>query len=542
MASNIPLTCLQWQVSPESTWARDVDECERFYITSSRKENGCFPVSGCASFNVNPDDSMPTIDEENRVEAALKKAWITLRYQHPTLGSRIEHDEDGDRLRRMYRSFDTDDEQESWVGSTFKVVDTDLGPLEWFNNNTAAAFETATVFFVRSKGQGSDRRAIFLRCPHDVSDGVGVLQLVNQLFDYTAMAFEQGDEYSLPKWGKEHENLSPCIRIAAKMPESLTEAQTKRLEEIQTQNGTIYKHQGLLALPSRPTIADGVVKDSKLIRLSHTVPKDLTSQILRGCKDVASGVSVTHVFMSALAMALSEVQPQKEDSYPVRYVNHSMINLRPYCGEPYDTPAHAAAAYHTISTQALGIDLVVPGSSDQTTGDHAAEMRRILPQVQDFFNDIRPVPSEEIHEQVAFAPSTFESFTSPSGVDPHAVSEPPFCPVALSSIGNVSSTVQQSHGPFKLASVWAASEPMGAGVALFLGSWDGQLELCGVFDTRYHEPGYVESFLERILICVRGGLGIDEISSTDEVKPAESPHDKKRKRAESDHRAGPCEV
>ncbi|KAJ4255225.1 hypothetical protein NW757_004738, partial [Fusarium falciforme] len=158
MASNIPLTCLQWQVSPESTWARDVDECEIFYITSSRKENGCFPVSGCASFNVNLDDSMPTIDGENRVEAALKKAWITLRYQHPTLGSRIEHDEDGDRLRRVYRSFDTDDEQESWVGSTFKVVDTDLGPLEWFNNNTAAAFETATVFFVRSKGQGSDRR------------------------------------------------------------------------------------------------------------------------------------------------------------------------------------------------------------------------------------------------------------------------------------------------------------------------------------------------------------------------------------------------
>ncbi|KAH7268544.1 hypothetical protein B0J15DRAFT_486782 [Fusarium solani] len=541
MASNTPLSRLQWQVSPEGTWARDVDECERFYITSSRKENGCFPVSGCASFGVTSVNSMPTIDEENRVEAALKNAWIMLRYQHPTLGSRIEHDEDGDRLRRVYQSFDTDDEQESWVGSTFQVVDTDLGPLEWFNNNTAAAFETATVFFVKSKGQDSDRRTIFLRCPHDVSDGVGVLQLVDQLFEHAAQAFEEGNEYSLPKWGKEHENLSPCIRIAAKIPDTLSEAQTERLEKIQTQNGTIYKHQALLALPSSSTPAN-CVQDGKLIRLSYTVPKDLTSQILRGCKDVASGVSVTHVFMSALAMALSEVQPRKEDPYPVRYVNHSMINLRPYCQEPYNTPAHAAAAYHTISTRALGIDLVVPNSSDQTTGDHAAEMRGVLPQVQDFFNDIRPVPSEEIHEQVAFAPSTFKSFTSPSGVDPHVVSEPPFCPVALSSIGNVSSMVQQGHGPFKVTNVWAASEPMGAGVALFLGSWDGQLELSGVFDTRYHAPGYVERFLARILICVCGGLGIDEISSTDEVKPAESPHDKKRKRAKSDHCVVPCEV
>ncbi|KAI8665402.1 hypothetical protein LRP88_04089 [Fusarium phalaenopsidis] len=314
---------------------------------------------------------MPTIDEENRVKAALKKAWIRLRYQHPTLASRIELDEDGDRLRRVYRSFDTDDEQETWVGSTFKVVDTDIGPLEWFNNNTAAAFETASLFFMRSNGQDIYRPTIFLRCPHDVSDGVGVLQLINQLFDYAAMAFEQGDEYFLPKWGKEYENLSPCIKIAANIPEALSKAQTGRLEKIQKQNGTIYKHQGLLALPSSSTHASGV-QDGKLMRLSHTVPKDFTSKILRGCKDVASGVSVTHVFMSALAMALSEVQPRKEDSYPVRYVNHSMINLRPYCGEPYNTPAHAAAAYHTISTQALGIDLVVPGSSDQTTGDHAA--------------------------------------------------------------------------------------------------------------------------------------------------------------------------
>ncbi|KAI8716702.1 hypothetical protein NCS52_00964400 [Fusarium sp. LHS14.1] len=541
MASNILLSRLQWQMSPEGIWARDVDECERFYITSSRKGNGCFPVSGCASFNVNPVDSVPTIDEEDRVEAALKKAWIMLRHQHPTLGSRIEHDENSDQLRRLYQSFNTDDEQESWVDSTFKVVDTDVGPLEWFNNNTGAAFETATVFFVRSKGQDSYRHTIFLRCPHDVSGGVGVLQLVNQLFDYAALAFKQGDDYSLPKWGKEHENMSPCIRIAANMPDSLTEAQTKRLKEIQSQNGTIYKHQGLLTLPSRSTPADGV-KPARLIRLSHTVPKDLTSKILRGCKDVAPGVSVTHVFVSALAMALSEVQTQKEDSYPVRYVNHSMINLRPYCQEPYNTAAHAAAAYNTISTQALGIDLVVPGSSDETTEDHAAKIRKVLPQVQQFFNDIRPVTSDEIHEQVAFAPSTFKSFTSPSGADPHAVSEPPFCPVALSSIGNVSSMVQQRHGPFELTNVWAASEPMGAGVALFLGSWDGQLELSGVFDTRYHEPSYVERFLGRILICVRGGLGIDEVSSTDTVIPDESPHGTKRKRAESDHRVGPSEV
>ncbi|KAM0430171.1 hypothetical protein ACHAPT_006179 [Fusarium lateritium] len=452
-----------------------------------------------------------------------------LRYQHPTLGSHIHRDEGGDRIRRVYEPFDSRDEEKRWVRSTFKAVDTDAGPLEWFNDNASAAFITATLFLVRSKGEDGYRQAIFLRCPHDVSDGVGVLQLVNQLFDYAAQAFEEGDDYALPEWGREHEWLSPCIRVAAAAPESLPEAQTHRLREIQTQNGVIYKHQGLLALPSSSTGADGV-QDGKLMRLSLSVPKAMTSQILRGCKDVAPGVSVTHVFMSALALALSEMQPRKEEPYPVRYVNHSMINLRPYCREPYNTPAHAAAAYHTISTQALGIDLVVPSSSGQKPREQSTELRPILSQVQRFFNDIRPVPSEKIHEQVAFAASTFQSFTSPPGVDPHAVSEPPFCPVALSSIGNVSSIVQQRHGSFELASVWAASEPMGAGVALFLGSWDGELELSSVFDTRYHNPSYIEELLQRILNCVYGGLGIDKDSSANEAAPTENSRGKKRKR------------
>jgi hypothetical protein len=37
-----------------------------------------------------------------------------------------------------------------------------------------------------------------------------------------------------------------------------------------------------------------------------------------------------HIFTAALALAVCELQAQKKDPYPVRYVGHGMINLRPF--------------------------------------------------------------------------------------------------------------------------------------------------------------------------------------------------------------------
>ncbi|KAE8315104.1 hypothetical protein BDV41DRAFT_197926 [Aspergillus transmontanensis] len=173
--------------------------------------------------------------------------------------------------------------------------------------------------------------------------------------------------------------------------------------------------------------------------------------------------------MSALELALTDLQPRKVEPYPVRYVSHSMLNLRPYCRHPYDSPDHAAAAYHTVSAQILGIYLVVPGFSDKETNDQRMdELRRIVTQVRDFFKDLRADSPTGIDEQVVLTPATLKAFTPPPSSDPHAISDLLFCPVSLSLVGNVNSIVQPIHGPFELTNVWTASELIGAGVALFL--------------------------------------------------------------------------
>ncbi|KAI0106767.1 hypothetical protein F4814DRAFT_428969 [Daldinia grandis] len=497
---------LQWTKTPRRTWEREIDECEEFYNSSIRNGEGCYPVTSCASFIIKPPDSVTIEEDEDRlIENALRKAWVALHYDHPTLRTRVERGEDGTRRKRVYSIFEDKEEEKRWLDSTFKVIDVEGAPLQWFNS-TSAPFKISTLFLVKSREKSNHHRHLFLRSPHDITDGVGVLQLLNNLFKHAAIAYKQVTQYVLPGWGDEHERLSPCLRLVTETPVSFTESQIRRFKEIQTQNGTIYTHPGLLSLPlsSNPTAS----QHEKRQRVALSVSKATTDKILRSCKAVAPGVSVTHVFVSALALALSELQPRKEQPYTVRYANQSMVNLRPHCRYPYNTPEHAAAAYHTVSAQALGIDLIVPASTDTANGDNVDQLSKIAIKARDYFNTVRPVSPGD--DNVIFAPMVFKSLTAPPGSDPHAVSETPFCPVPLSSIGNIASIVSPNHGPFELSGVWAASEPIGAGVAVFLATWDGKIELSGVFDTRYHNADYIEKFLGRILNCVLEGLGIDQ--------------------------------
>ncbi|KAI1806554.1 hypothetical protein F4811DRAFT_134511 [Daldinia bambusicola] len=498
---------LQWTKSQEGIWSRGINEWERFYQLSIRSREGCYPVTACASFTLEPSETAATNNtEEHVVDDVLRKAWTILHYHHPTLRTRVERGEDSNGWKRIYSAFKDKGEEERWLDSTFKVIEVDGDPLQWYNN-TSAPFEISTLFLVKSKEKEKYLDHIFLRCPHDITDGVGILHLLNNVFTHAALVYEQGTRYVLPAWGDEHEKLSPCIQLVTEIPESFTESQVKRFEQIQIQNRATYTHPGLLSLPasSSPTASS---RDGKRQRIAVSVSKTTTEKILRGCKALTAGVTVTHVFMSALAMALSELQPRKDEPYDVRYANQTMINLRPYCREPYNTPEYADAPYHAISTQALGIDLVVPASADTNEVNKADELTKTAIQVRDYFKAVRPASSAD--ENVIFSPLVFKSFTPPPGSDPHAVSGTPFCPVPLSSIGNIASMVSPVHGPFKLSWVWRASEPIGAGVAVLLATWDGRIELSAVFDTRYHSAEYVEKFLGRIMACVLEGLNIDE--------------------------------
>ncbi|KAL3456877.1 hypothetical protein BJX64DRAFT_293647 [Aspergillus heterothallicus] len=506
----MPSLSIHWQETAPGFYSRELDEAEIFYRRCKRKESGCFPVTSSASFTIGDSTGQPHFT----VEDAFRKAWVTLRYRHPTLASRVEHDDDSGRWTRVYSVVDGQGKEiNDWLCRTFTVIqdEGESDALKWFNWD-APDFEHASVYLVRPMNdQQRQRWAIFLRCPHDVTDGIGVLHLLDQLVEFAAQALEQGSDYRLPTtWGDEGARLSPCLRVAA---------------EIQARNAGLYSHAHLLGLP--PSSRGRTVSlTSRRERLALSVPKATTAQILHRCKALGAGISVTHVFTAALAIVLAQLHAEQHgqddaDSHvAARYVNHSMINLRRYCQPPYNGPDHAAAAYHTISAQAMAIDVAIPDHVGAAEAWVEALLPQVASQVRDFFTRIRPTaPSSNTiddgndnncPDHLAFTPTTFKSITPPPGTDAHhIVSDPPFCPVPLSSLGNISHIVEKNHGVFELDDVWAASEPIGAGVAVFLGTWEGALEPAAVFDTRYHGRVGVEGFLRRIVKCVCKGLGVE---------------------------------
>jgi hypothetical protein len=492
-----------WKRSSQGVWERDIDECEDFYRLFTKSGHGCYPITGCATFQIKTSD----VDQEDRVEKTLRNAWTFLRHKHPTLRSRMERDNGDGRWKKVYRPFQTSDDVDCWLQSTFKTIDSSQTALEWFNND-APDFEIPTVYLVRSKHDASCQ-TMFLRCPHDITDGVGVLQLIDQLFTQAAVFYRDSIDYAYPLPDNELDSrLSPSLRIAGPIPDSLSDTQKQRFEDIQSRNMTRYNHPALLSLPSSSSTESDQVQ-----RVAVSVPKVVSSQILANCKAIAPGISVTHVFTSALAMALRDLQPQKQEPYPVRYVNHAMINLRPYCRPPYNSPDHAAAAYHTVSSQALAIELDVPALTGNKKAE-PSELPLLATEVRDFYNQVKPVPGQT-YEQIFLSPWTFKALSPPSGSDPCAVSDPPFCPVALSSIGNIASIVSATSDVFELTDVWAASQPIGAGVATFLGCWDGRIELSGVFNTQFHNKEYMENFLKSVLRHVYKGFKVDEASIID---------------------------
>ncbi|SCO91702.1 uncharacterized protein FRV6_15830 [Fusarium oxysporum] len=489
-----------WKRSSGGDWERQIDECESFYWLYTKEGHGCYPITACASFQL----KLPSNNGHDHDIEALKNAWVFIRHKHPTLGSHIERDDETGTSKRIYKPFENNEAVDSWLNSTFHIISIDKSALEWFNDD-APVFTVPSVYIIQSKGDAS-HQTLFLRCPHDITDGIGILQLLDQLFTQAAQFYTQSAKYEYPLPDEDLEaRLSPCLRIAASIPGPLSDEQVQRFQEISTKNGEMYNHPGLMSLP--PTSSPDIKAELKAKRIAVSIPKGISSQILAGCKTVGSGASLTHVFVSALAMALAEFQPRKQEAYTVRYVDRPMLNLRPFCKEPYSSPDHAGAPYHAVCAYALGIDLEVPGLA--VDKDVASKtLSQVTAEVRDFYSQHKPILSEDVHEQVLFAPLTFRSQFPPPGADPWSVSDPPFCPVSLSSIGNLSSVVDAFNEVFELTNVWVASQSIITGVAVFLGSWDGDIELSSVFNTQFHGEEYVQKFLECILKHVYQGLGV----------------------------------
>ncbi|CAI7608042.1 unnamed protein product [Penicillium bialowiezense] len=435
---------------------------------------------------------------------ALKKAWLQLRYDHPTIASWVEYESKSKRCKKIYENFQDDHamSHQGWLDETFRIVSNGQTGKEWCNSDPPVP-KLPTLFLIRRTNSPDNCQAdVVLRSQHDIVDGMGSLHLLNNLFKYASL-FLEDPNYALPNFGDECRNLSPPLRVAASIPASLDTKQELRLQKIPEINASLREGVELAKLPFR----QGQAAPGRHQRVELNLDSEQSKKLLHAIKGI--GASVTHVYHAAITLVLRDLQHRGSDKRKVRYINYSLINERQNCKEPYNTPQHAAAVYHSVSGASLVIDMDVPShAGDQERNPKALreEFLGIVEQVQEYYLRIR-----DDKEHISLVPHYWALSTPAYSAGPEvppipAQNEAPS--VSISSLGIVDNILKPNHGKFELESPWVTGEELGRGLGLFLGTFRGCLCLSAAYNDAWHDEKEVSKFLRDCNELVAFGLGI----------------------------------
>ncbi|CAG9972514.1 unnamed protein product [Clonostachys byssicola] len=485
----------RWCQAPDGTWQRDIDEAERFYATFCRKPDdpdaASFAVTCHASFFVPVSETGGTYEATNeKITDALRTAWLALCHESPTLASWIQYDPSEGVWKRMYAPLNGSEDSptvSAWLSQTFKQVNSDTNN-EWFNMNPPV-FKVATLFVVASPSDQDDlvHRKVYLRCPHDLVDGIGILHLIHRFFELADRSCQGGALNT--RWdGHEVAYLSPPLSTAIGIRGRPTDAQRQAFDALVARNATLQTEKPLLGF----TLSDDSGGADRIQRLSFSLSENLTAELVRRSK--LHGITITHLVSAALTLALRDLQSFPPGTLGVKYCNQSIVNLRGLC-LPSQDPL-AVGNYHMVAAQSMAIDLSL-ASCDNATKGSEEELIAVAKQFRDYYAAIRPVSKPIDQDLLSFIPMTWDMFTPKPTTQP--LPQQQVASVAISSLGNISSIVKTDYGAFSLKTVWVAGETLGTGISTFIQTFAGELGFSTIFNLGFHQEERIEALQELVL-------------------------------------------
>ncbi|WYZ35718.1 hypothetical protein EsH8_X_000365 [Colletotrichum jinshuiense] len=499
---------LVWRQTSPGLWQRSVDEVEEFYSTLATLYEGSglmfFAITGHVSLTIDVTGVASPAEAENLVDLALRRAWLALRYDHPTIASQVTQDLTTAKWTKSYRQFHDEKEQSAWLDETLVSVASGQTGAVWANTQPPAP--KLPTLFVLSPASNKDtaiRRDLVLRSPHDIIDGIGTLTLLNNLIAHAAKAFSEGDAHQLPALdGSEAANLSPPYRVAANVPPGLTDAQMARLADMAAQKAAAMEAPGveILDMPHRR----GATLPGRHQRTALPFSAEQTARLVVACK--SAGATVTHAFHAAIALVVRDLQDRGPEPRRVRYVNYILRNERASCRAPYDSAKHPAALYHSLPGQSLVVDMDLPAAGDHDAAARDDEFLPIVRQMRDFYHGVR-----NDAEHYALAPTIWAAGTPPVPTHPRPLPVPPpkaHPSVSISSMGRVDGIVAPTTGAFEARDPWVTGEELGNGLGLFLGSFRGELCLSAAYNDAWHTESDVLDFLKRCQDVVFRGFNV----------------------------------
>ncbi|KAF5711388.1 hypothetical protein FGLOB1_5015, partial [Fusarium globosum] len=252
----------QWHQAKPGVWQRHIDEIEQFYSTMVVLYEGSgrmfFGMTGHVSLSIQHTKGS-SHDADLEVDEALRKAWLALRYAHPTLASQVTQDVESGEWIKTYRELQGEADKAAWLERTLVHVSNGQTGNEWANSDPPAP-KLPTMFILHLPAEHGDdvsvtaRRDLVFRSPHDIIDGIGTLMMLNNFISLASEAHQKGNSYETPALdGSETSNLSPSYRVAAQIPETPDQAQLNRLKQMAAQKAAAASDPSVevLALPYR---------------------------------------------------------------------------------------------------------------------------------------------------------------------------------------------------------------------------------------------------------------------------------------------------
>lgn len=477
---------MTWKETSPNVWQRDLDEVELFWAKVAKlyDYNGRRPFEITGHVSLQVQTSTPSLEDANKqVNAALEAAWINLRRDHPTLASYSKYDFTQKKFVKTYRCISGKDEREQWLRATLvHVTDNDSG--EAFANGDPAVRELPTMFVIHRdaslvEGAYLVRRDLAFRAAHDTIDGAGTLLLLGNLVRHASRALEDNSSVQLPALdGSETSNLSPPYRIAAAIPPTPSQAIQKRIDQMVSE----HVHFGPNAGPGRrpqlslPFNNHQVQAPGKNQRVEIILDKPTVSKLLAACK--AAGVTITHIFHAAIPLVMRDLQVKGQEEERYNSVLDLLYNLRSFCAEPYNTPAHAVTAYHSGSSKGCRIEVAVAAADAPEADDQSwrNEFARVLSEIVSLYKFVRNDTDQGQIAPYIWA-GLLANMPEVPETPPHGPPPSPSPSASISSLGKVDDVVPPQVGRISVSHPWVMGEEMGNSYGLFMVTHGGELSL-----------------------------------------------------------------
>ncbi|KAL8791614.1 MAG: hypothetical protein Q9195_005819 [Heterodermia aff. obscurata] len=440
-----------WKETSAGNYERPFDSIERFFLAIGRGSQAL----NREHWAVNIFAHFESDASREETEKALKHAWITMRYYHPSLAC-IAREE-----TKLYQVPDPST-LDAWLEKSFIIESASTS-----KDDLLASIRPSVLASLHYLPHTSE---ILIHTSYWRIDLVGAISLLQNFF--SAVAKSRPIDF-----GNEAANLSPGRDEAASYSQLDHLGNAVEAEQVD-KAATDLVMNFLRNLPSAGLPAQNVNQMPGGTRRAELVLDEAkTSAIVSACKQ--RGLTVTTALHAALLVAMQAVAPLPPSSSS-KYTSFGIFNVRPSLKPPFDNSAVHPAALHIV-----GLPLVLQLSS---YADLALQLKQFYKQ------RIPPSVDSDIDEKIVVpATSKMADFVGqPPPVDFPAPREP-----LLSSVGVVDRYLKSDHGSIKVKDFWVGVEMMTPQIIFYLWTWQGRMTLSAFYNETFYHQNFVQQFLQK---------------------------------------------